>query len=347
MNGNMDWSKQQATVIGGSGFLGKYLVERLMAQGCGKVVSFSRRGDSELEKHGVSVIRGDLRDAKAVRRACSGSTVVFHTAAKAGVWGRFRDYYDINVTGTVNVLHTCRELGICNLIYTSSPSVAYPPTLDIAGEDETLPYPERYLAHYPATKAIAERMVIDFDWKELSAIALRPHLIWGPRDPHLLPRVIKAARAGSLAIVGDGHNMVDLTYVVNAAAAHIMAAEYAAAHPGCRKKYFVSDNNPVNLWDWNNRMLSRLGIDPITRHISYRKAYAIGAIMEAVFRLFPPQFEPPITRFVAGQLAFSHYFNIGAAQCDLGYHPVVSPEEAIEKTVDWLKTIRETKCSSS
>ncbi len=332
----MNWSEQRAAVIGGSGFLGKYLVEQLLALGCLRITSFSRRGDAELESRGVTVCRGDLRDAAAVSKACAEATVVFHTAAKAGVWGRFQDYYDINVTGTANVLHACRKHGIRHLIYTSSPSVAYPPTMDIAGADESLPYPDKYLAHYPATKAMAEQQALAFDCPELGVVALRPHLIWGPRDPHLLPRVIRAAQTGKLAIVGNGHNLVDLTYVANAAAGHIQAAEYLFSRPGCRGRYFISDGAPVNLWDWNNALLQRLGLPPATRRISYCKAYMAGAAMEGIFRLLPSRFEPPITRFVAGQLAFSHYFNIGAAQRDFGYHPVVSAEDALDKTVAWL-----------
>ncbi|MDD3118332.1 MAG: NAD-dependent epimerase/dehydratase family protein, partial [Victivallales bacterium] len=132
----MNWQEQQAVVTGGSGFLGRYLIEALQECGCHRVVSLSRRGNAELEQLGVTVVRGDIRDVTAVRRACAGATVVFHTAAKAGVWGDYREYYDINVTGTANVLQACREQGIGRLVYTSSPSVAYPPTHDIAGADE-------------------------------------------------------------------------------------------------------------------------------------------------------------------------------------------------------------------
>ncbi|MDD3119723.1 MAG: NAD-dependent epimerase/dehydratase family protein, partial [Victivallales bacterium] len=189
----------------------------------------------------------------------------------------------------------------------------------------------------PATKAAAEKLALHDDDRNLAVAALRPHLIWGPRDPHLLPRVVAAARAGRLAIVGDGHNRVDLTYAANAARAHVLAAEYLAEHPGVRKTYFISDDAPVELWDWSNRMLARLGIAPVTRRIPYRLAYGLGAVLEAVYRLMPRLGEPPMTRFVAGQLAFSHYFDIGAARRDLGYRPVIPPETALERTAAWLK----------
>lgn len=334
---NMNWHEQQAVVIGGSGFLGKYIVEQLLALDCGSITSFSRHGDTDLANQGVNIVKGDLRDPAAVIHACAGASVVFHTAAKAGIWGDYQDFFEINVAGTANVLAACRQHNIRNLVYTSSPSVAYPPTMNIENADETLPYPDDFLADYPETKAVAERLVMTCDFMPLSVAALRPHLIWGPRDPHLLPRIIKAAQSGRLTIVGDGNNKVDLTYVANAAAAHIRAAEYLANKNGLRKKFFISDGAPVNLWDWNNNLLSRLGIPPVTRKISYRKAYLAGAIMEFIYRAFPTRKEPPMTRFVAGQLAFSHYFNINAARHDLNYQPVISPENALNQTMDWLQ----------
>lgn len=334
----IEWKNQTAAVIGGSGFLGRHLIEHLHRLGCRRIVSLSRRGDNTLEELGAEVIRGDIRDPEAVKNACRGASIVFHTAAKAGVWGSYREYYDINVNGTLNVLHACRDFHIRRLVYTSSPSVAYPPNRDIVHADESIRYPERYLAHYPATKAIAERLVMAFEWSELNAVCLRPHLIWGPGDPHLLPRLVSRAAQGRLLRVGDGHNLVDLTYVVNAAAGHIQAAEMLASQPdGFRRIYFLSDNAPVKLWDWIDQLLSRLGLGPLNRSIPYGAARRLGAGAELLWKLLHLPGEPPMTRFVAGQLAFSHYFDITAAQKDFNYAPVVLPEEALERTVAWLK----------
>jgi len=334
----IEWNLEKAAVIGGNGFLGRYIVEELRRRGCGRVVSLSRRRDPMLEQMGVEIVQGDLRDPEVVENACRDATVVFHTAAKAGVWGTYHDYYGINVAGTANVLAACRRFGIRRLVYTSSPSVAYPPTHDIDGADESLPYPKRFLANYPATKAIAEKMVLHYDWKDLRVAALRPHLIWGPRDPHLLPRLIRRAAQRRLAIVGDGHNLVDLTYVVNAAAAHVQAAEMlAGAEPGFRRPYFISDDNPVKLWDWLNNLFRELKLPPVKRSISYATARRTGAILENCWKFFHIPGEPPMTPFVAGQLAFSHYFNIGAAKRDFQYSPVVTPEQAMQDTLTWLR----------
>ena len=334
----IEWGLERATVIGGNGFLGRYIVEGLRQRGCRQIVSLSRRRDAELEKMGVEIVQGDLRDPEIVENACRQATVVFHTAAKAGVWGSHREYYGINVAGTANVLAACRRFGVRRLVYTSSPSVSYPPTHDINGADESLPYPKKFLAHYPATKAIAEKMVLHYDLKDLRVAALRPHLLWGPRDPHLLPRLLKAAAQNRLLRIGDGHNLVDLTYVVNAAAAHLQAAEMLAdAEPGFRRAYFISDGNPVKLWDWLNSLFGELGLAPVKRSISYATARKIGLILEKIWRLFHFPGEPPMTGFVAGQLAFSHYFNISAAQRDFHYAPVVTPAQALQDTVAWLR----------
>ncbi len=335
----MDWTKESVIVFGGSGFLGKYLIEKLLELKCRNIICYSRGGDDELADRGVDVFRGDLRNCEGVEVAMQGCTFVFHTAAKAGVWGPRKLYYDINVTGTENVLKACEKHGIKSMIYTSSPSVAFTPTEDVENGDEYLEYPRKFLTHYPDTKAIAERKVLACPWYDLSAIILRPHLLWGPRDPHLLPRILKTAKSGRLKIVGNGENLVDLTYIENAVEAHIRAAEFIrSAGKSFRKAYFISDGRPVNLWEWTNNLLHNAKIPMVTESVPYKTAYRVGAFLEAVYKFIPPIIEPPMTRFVAGQLAFSHYFNISAARKDFGYKPVIDPADAFDKTMEWLRS---------
>lgn len=338
----MNWNSEKVIVYGGNGFLGRYVVERLLELGCGRVSSFSRNPAPELQKLGVITVQGDLRDPHAVTEAARDCGAVILCAAKAGVWGSWHDYYSINVRGTLNVLDACRRHGIDAMVYTSSPSVAYNPDTHIENRDESLEYPSKYLAHYPATKAIAEKQVLGCDNIRMSAIALRPHLIWGPRDPHLLPKVLKRARQGKLTMVGDGHNKVDLTHAANAAEAHVLALQRIRQHQGClRKAYFISDDNPLELWPWINSLCERLKLPGVSRAIPFQKAYAAGCVCECVYKaagLLLPGLEPPITRFVAGQLAFSHYFDISAARRELGYQPVINPELALDDTITWLKS---------
>ena len=331
----MDESKQQIIVFGGNGFLGKAIIHGLLAKGY-EVCSFHRSPAPDLEFSGVKVIRGDIRNQSQVTEACRNCNAVIHTAALTGIAGNYRDYYAINVEGTMNVLQACRINNIRNLVYTSSPSVAYPPTRNIEGIDESSPYPEHYLAHYPATKAIAEKNVLNATDKNLSAVCIRPHLIWGPGDNNLLPRLIQRARAGKLIKVGNGNNKVDLTYIENAAHAHLLALDFLHKHDNPQRKvYFISDNAPVVLWEWIAALLERLEIAPPSRSISLKRAWRLGKISEMIWAVLPG--EPPLTRFTAGQLAYSHFFNISAAMRELGYSPIVSPERALDDTVKWLK----------
>lgn len=313
----------RALVTGGGGFLGRALTLQLLAAG-GAVRVLGRSPYPDLAAQGVECRQGDVADEAAVAAACQGCEVVYHTAALAGVWGPTASYERTNVQGTRAVLRGCRAAGVPRLVFTSSPSVvAGADGHGHEGADETTPYPGRYLADYPRTKATSEREVLAANGPDLATCALRPHLIVGPGDPHLLPRVIARARAGKLRIVGDGRNRVDLTWVEDAARAHLQAAG-ALARPGspaAGRAYFLGQGEPIELWPWIDALLARLGLPPVTRRVSYRKARAAGAVLEAVWRVLRLGGEPPMTRFVADQLATSHWFDITAARRDLGYAP--------------------------
>jgi len=308
-------------VTGGGGFLGREIVGLLLARG-ESVRSFGRAPQPDLSARGVEILQGDLADAGAVARAIHGCDAVIHTAAKAGVWGSWDSYFRPNVVGTRNVLTAMRSSGVARLVYTSTPSVVFN-GLGHSGEDESLPYGHDFPCHYPSTKAQAEQDALAaHDESNLRVIALRPHLLWGAGDPHLVPRIL--ARAHRLRVVGEGKNRVDLTHVRQAAQAHLRALDALATpgHAAGGRAYFVSDGAPVVLWDWINALLRRLGRAPITRHISLAAAHTLGAAMEVIWRGLPflPG-EPPITRFVATELAKDHWYSIAAARRDLGYAP--------------------------
>ena len=322
----------KALVTGGGGFLGTRIVQMLHERG-DSAVALGRHPYPHLEEAGIQTVQVDLLDAASVREACRDVDVVFHVAAIAAIWGRRQDFWDINVIGTRNVVDACLVGRVPRLVYTSSPSVVFG-TEELCGIDESQPYPQRYLTHYPETKAVAERAVLEANGPDLATVALRPHAIWGPGDPHLIPRIIERARQGRLVQVGDGANLVDITYVDNAAEAHLLAADVLAVDSPCAgQAYFISQGEPVRLWPWLGEILKAVGAPPVTRRISFKAAYRIGVVMEAAYRAVGARSEPRMTRFLAAQLAKSHYFDISAARRDFGYSPRVSTADGLERMI--------------
>jgi len=325
----------KALVTGGGGFLGGVIVRQLLEEGY-SVRSFSRGSYPLLEALGVESSRGDLAEAEAVREACQDCQIVFHVAAKAGIWGNKDAYYRANVTGTQNVLAACRALGISRLVYTSTPSVVFDGR-NLEGVDERVPYAQDYKSAYPATKATAERMILAANDERLATVALRPHLIWGPGDTHLVPGILARGRAGRLRRIGKASNLVDFTYVENAAQAHLLAAARLSPGSGVAgRAFFISQGEPVPLWDFIDRILEAANLPAVTGVVSPRLAYAAGWLCEVLYGRLRLKGEPPMTRFLAEELATAHWFDISAARKALGYQPKVSLEEGLKRLKVWL-----------
>jgi nucleoside-diphosphate-sugar epimerase len=330
----------KALVTGATGFLGRYLVEHLLGRGY-RVRGLVRRDSPDLAAAGVEIACGDLRDREAVAAACRGVDLVFHTAAVPGIWGSWQSFYETNTLGTRNVVEGCRREGVGRLVFTSSPSVTFDGT-DQRGIDESTPYPKRWLCHYPHTKALAEQHVLAANGQDgLLTCALRPHLIWGPRDPHLVPRVLELARSGGLRRIGDGTNQIDTIYVENAAAAHVQAAEaLVPGSPVAGRAYFISQGEPVRCWEWIDRLLSLAGLPPIRKSVSLASAQRFGALCEWAWGLLRLRGEPPMTRFLALELGRSHYFDISAARRDFGYQPSIDTAEGLRRLANEMPGLR-------
>lgn len=327
---------EKVLVTGGGGFLGKAIVKKLIKKQI-TVTSFSRGAYPELEKLGVAQVQGDLADAKALEDACNGMDAVFHVAAKAGLWGDYEDFYSANVTGTRNVIHACNKKRVGVLVHTSSPSVVFDDG-NQENEDESLPYPKKFLTPYQETKAKAEIEVKNAAGNGLPTIILRPHLIWGPEDNHIVPGIIK--RAKRLKTIGPIDDKVDSIYVDNAADAHILAMQKLAQDSSLSGNvYFISQDEPISKWELANGFLKAAGLEPINGNVSAVTALIAGTIFEFVYKFFHIKKEPPITRFAAREAATSHWFNISRAKNDLGYVPKISIQEGLGRLQKWFSTM--------
>jgi nucleoside-diphosphate-sugar epimerase len=322
-------------VTGGGGFLGKAIVRRLVENG-DRVRTLQRGEYPELEELGVECVRGDVADAEVVDRAVKGCDHVFHVAAKVEMWGRFAPFRRVNVIGTGNLLGAMRRHRVPTLVFTSSPSVVHGGD-DIAGADESLPYPTQYEAAYPETKAEAERLVLAANSAELSTVALRPHLIWGPEDTNLVPKIVARARAGQLRLVGDGSNLVDTVFIENAVDAHLLAAARLAPGAPCAgRAYFITNDDPRPMREVINGIVSAAGLAPVTKTVSLKTAIAVGRVLEAVHLLLPATGDPRMTPFIAKNLASAHWYDISAARRDLDYAPRVSFDEGLLLLKRWF-----------
>jgi nucleoside-diphosphate-sugar epimerase len=314
----------KALVTGGGGFLGKAVVRKLRQRDW-DVRSFSRGAHPALEALGVESFRGDLGRRQDVERACDGCDIIFHVAAKADLWGPYPDFYRANVIGTENILEAARRRGIARVVFTSSPSAVFSGR-DMEGVDESVPYPAHYKSPYPETKAKAEKLVREANSPTLATVALRPHLIWGPGDTHLVPGIL--ARGRGFKRIGTGAKLVDFTFIEDAAEAHLLAADaLQSGSAAAGNAYFISQGEPMDLWEFINRVLEIGALPRISSSVSPRVAYAAGAMLEFLHKLLRIKREPRVTRFLVEELSTAHWFDISAARRDLNYRPSVTMEE--------------------
>jgi 2-alkyl-3-oxoalkanoate reductase len=327
----------KALVTGGGGFLGGAIVKKLLRKEFA-VRSFSRGSYPYFSEWGVEEHQGNLDRYDDVERACAGCDIIFHVAARAGLWGPYADFHQANVVGTDNILRAARRLGIRALVYTSSPSVVFDGR-DMEGVDESVPYAKHYKSPYPQTKALAEQMVLQSNSSALATVALRPHLLWGPGDTHLIPGIL--ARGRGFKQIGRGNKLADFTFIEDAAEAHLLAA--AALGPGSAaagKAYFISQNEPMDLWQFINRILEIGKLPRISSSVSPKVAYLAGGFLELVYTLLHLKTEPHITRFLVEELTAAHWFDISAAKRDLGYKPSLTMEQGFGRLREWIDASR-------
>jgi nucleoside-diphosphate-sugar epimerase len=327
----------KALVTGSTGFLGGALARRLHNMGW-DVTALGRNAAklTQLENEEMRALRLDLKDKKAMSAVCKEQEIVFHCAALPSPWGNFETFYQANVIGTRNVIHGCEEHKVKRLVYVSTPSLyfGYASRVNVKETDE-LPKP---VSNYAATKILAEQELDEAFARGLATIAIRPRALFGPGDTVIFPRLIPRLQAGNLPILGDGENIVDLTYIENVVDALLLCAESPANTLG--KKYNISNGEPVKIWKLVERICAELNLQPPKRKISYRAANTAATALEFFYKLIPTQPEPPLTRISVSMMANSTTLDISAARNELGYQPKVSVDEGFELFMKWWKVGR-------
>lgn len=332
----------KALVTGGAGFLGNAICRRLVAQG-DQVISVSRGNYPELAAQGIEHHSLDLSQGeKQLVPLMRGVHVVFHCAARAGVIGSEESYLAPNVDGTQAVFSAALQAQVQAFVHTSSPSVCFD------GRDHRraaqLPVAAKFMSAYPASKARAEQLLLRGLTNELPLTILRPHLLFGPGDPHLIPRIIDRARREKLIriVPRQAPIEVSLTFIDNAVEAHLAAAQtllskgaQASAHG---QAYFIANAETVDLWQWTEDLLQSLGLPLPKRKLSAATAHILGTGLEALWSILRLKGEPPLTPFVAAQLSTSHSYDMAPAQADLGFRETVSLAEGTRRTVEHFRT---------
>jgi nucleoside-diphosphate-sugar epimerase len=314
-------------LTGGSSLLARSTAERLLARG-DDVVLF-QRSPAALD---VPQMLGDIRDADLVERAVGECDAVIHLAAKVGVVGSWDDYRSINVDGTANVVAAARRHGIARMVHVSTPSVAHAGEA-LVGVGATPAVTGRSGAWYAESKAIAEHLVQHAAGPQLPIVVIRPHLVWGPGDTQLVGRIIERARAGRLALVGDGTALIDTTYIDNAASALVAALDAIGPDAMCLgRSYVIANGEPRPVAELVAGICRAAGVDITPRRVPRRLAVGAGALVERVWALRGPDAgEPPLTRFLAEQLGTAHWFDPRPARDDLGWSPTVTVDEGLAR----------------
>eukprot|EP01083_Nonionella_stella_P008979 26025_1 len=314
-----------------------------------------------LKKHQQPKMDNDEKSLDSVHSTSSGSQCsndgksyqidcVFHCAALTDPWAPPSLYENVNVNGTANIIRACHECNITQLVYTSSSSVVLDGT-DCQNGDESMKYvaKKNHLNAYSYSKHKAEEKVLLAnntkcvnDKYELLTCALRPHCIFGPRDTHFISQIIHKARAGKIShMIGEGHNITDFTYIDNVVHAHVLASKCLnkSTPLAAGQVYFITNGEPTLFWSFLGAILQQLGCPRPTKYISYNVAYAIALIMEFIYMVFGWIFgwKPIITRQMVCMMACHHWFSHAKATRDLGYKPIVTLDQGIKKTVQWIQ----------
>jgi len=320
---------QRILVTGGTGFVGSHLARTLAEAGHQVIVTGrSKYRTNRILHPQIEFHRVDIRDADRVTELCRNVDIVYHVAALTTPWANRKRIEQINVRGTENVVQACRQNGVDRLVHVSSTAVFFNFT-DMHNQHDSAPYPSRAACPYSLSKQRAEEVVSAATAKGQNIFTVRARAVFGPGDNALVPRLIHAARNGRLRQIGDGENLLDLTYIDNLVYALTLAAVRGSAGGCCT----ITNGEPVQLWKWLPTILEELSIPYQGKRIPYRLAYAVAWLGELTHWLLSRTGEPSLTRYTVGLLAKHQVFDQQNAFTELGYEPMVSMKEGIARTL--------------
>lgn len=327
-------------VIGGGGFLGRHLVEKLLEKRY--IVSVFDVRDTFADDR-VKFHVGDLCNKKELLPALEDVGIVFHCATPSPLSNNRELFHKVNYQGTLTVIEACKEKNVKCLILTSSASVVYEGK-DIKNGTENLPYARKPMDYYTETKVLQEKAVLESHDEKLSTVAIRPHGIFGPRDPHILPTTARLAKAGKTKfMIGNGKNIVDFTYIDNVVHGHILAAESLRLRPVIGgKAYNITNDEPIEFWTFMTRMIVGLGYPAPKYHIPFWIIYLIALILQAFVTILRPlrTIRPTFTPMTVTLAGTHHFYSCESAKKELGYSPVVGLDDAIEITLASFSELR-------
>lgn len=326
-------------VTGASGFLGGAVARGLLD--AGYEVTVLQRGASGLP---CREVRGDITDELAVADAVSGANAVIHLAAKVAVAGDPEEFARINVAGTRTLIEAARMAGVRRFVQVSSPSVAHAGS-PLVGAGAAPANPTTAHGSYSRTKAESENIALAADASGFAVVAVRPHLVWGPGDEQLVGRIVARAQAGRLFLIDHGAALIDTTVVDNAVSALIASMERAEDREVHGRAFVVSNGQPRSVCELLTRMARAAGAPEPARSVPFRMAWLAGFVAERAWRHHPRgdrAGDPPMTTFLAEQLATAHWFDQRETKRVLGWQPSVGLDEGFDRLTAWYEERRST-----
>lgn len=315
-------------VTGATSLLGESVAERLRARG--DVVRTFQRSQGP---PGFDQFLGDVADPAAVTSAMAGVDAVIHIAARVGVTGSWDEFEKSNIDGTANLLAAARAERVGRFVHISSPSVAHHGE-PLVGAGAGPADPDKARGHYARSKAHAELLALRDSSESFPVLVLRPHLIWGPGDTQLIGRIVSRAREGRLATVGSGAALIDTTYISNATDAVVAGLDKAPKLEG--RVLVVTNGQPRPVSELIERIVRAAGLEPPAVKVPYRVARIGGLAVEKMWDRVEREDDPPMTSFLAEQLATAHWFDQRETRQALAWEPAVTLEEGFTRLEEWF-----------